>query len=352
MKRIPRDPLRFEVFDLFAIHAQQQRVTIHTPKAADQFLGRVRESVERALGSDTLIYGHHTQALFEALTVSLGGVKLLKREDAGELYADEDELEIPDYHIVLPDGHRLLVEVKNLHQTEPFKNPLILPERYVRGIRKYAELMNAPLRFAVFWVRWNAWTLVTPDVFRPTARGYELTFADAMINNDMGLLGDKAIGTVFPLKMRFVADADKPRTVGPDGVVIFTISDIKLFSKDNEITDEVERNIALYLTLYGKWEPVGPAAAKIVDGEFQYAEETFMPLDDDGQGFEIIGWLSSMYSAFYRQATASEGRIGQIRLEAVPGQLGQLVPEGYHGESLPLWIFILTPAHPLPAGRT
>jgi len=195
---MPRDPVRFDVFDLFASHAQQQKVTINTPEAADQFLGRVRESVERALASDTFVYGHHTQALFEALTVSLGGVKLLKREDAGDLYADEDELAIPDYHIVLPDGHRLLVEVKNLYQTEPFKDPLILPQRYVRGVRRYAELMNVPLRFSIFWVRWNAWTLVTPDVFTLTARGYELTFPDAMINNDMASLETRRSGRHSP----------------------------------------------------------------------------------------------------------------------------------------------------------
>ncbi len=147
--------------------------------------------------------------------------------------------------------------------------------------------------------------------------------------------------------MRFVADPGKPRTVGPDGVVILTIGDIKLICKDQEITDEVEKNIAWYLMLYGKWESTGPTEAKIVDGQFEYAEDTFMPVepaDDEDQGFEIIGWLSSMYSAFYRQSTAPEGRIGQVRLEAVPGKLGRLIPEGYHGKSLPLWIFILTPS--------
>jgi hypothetical protein len=127
---------------------------------------------------------------------------------------------------------------------------------------------------------------------------------------------------------------------------------LKLICKDQEITDEVEKNIAWYLMLYGKWESTGPTEAKIVDGQFEYAEDTFMPVepaDDEGkgQGFAIIGWLSSMYSAFYRQSTAPKGRIGQVRLEAVPGRLGRLIPEGYHGKSLPLWIFILTPAHPL-----
>ncbi len=346
MKRIPRDPFRFEVFNLLASHAQQQKVTIDTKEAPEQFLQRVRDSVEKALGSETFIYGHHTQALFEALTLSLGAVALLKREDAGDVYADED-LKVPDYRAVLRDGHQLLVEVKNLYQKEPFDDPLSLTKSYFLGMLRYSELVKSPLRFAVFWVRWNLWTLVSPEVFKPSGDRYQLTFGDAMINNDMALLGDKAIGTAFPLKMRFVVDPAKPRTVAPDGHVTLTFSDIKLFCKDAEITDPVDQNVAWYLMLYGKWESAGPSEAKIVNGELEYVEDRFIPLEDSGQGFEIIGWLSSMYSAFYRQTTAPEGRIGQVRLEAVPGKLAELIPEGYHGKELPLWIFIQSPSHPL-----
>ncbi len=84
-----------------------------------------------------------------------------------------------------------------------------------------------------------------------------------------------------------------------------------------------------------------------MNSELEYAEDKFMPLEDSGQGFEIVGSLSSMYSAFYRQTTAPEGLVGQIWLEAVPGKLAELVPEGYRGKALPLWIFIQSPSHPL-----
>jgi hypothetical protein len=321
------------VFDLLAAHAQQQKAAIHMPEALEGFLGRIKESMVSTLGSDTFIHGHHTQALFESLMVSLGGMKLLKREDAGEIFSDEDELKIPDYRIVLPDRRHLLVEVKNHYQSDPFDDPVILSERYVRSIRRYAELMNAPLRFAIFWVRWNAWTLVTPDAFNLTGRGHELTFTPAMMNNDMSILGDKAVGTVPPLEMRVTTDPAQPRTVEPDGNVHFTIGGIKLFSGDTEITDKIEQNIALYLMLYGKWVMEGEAEAKIAKGEFEYAEATVRPAEpaDQGQGFEIIGSLSGMYSAFYRQSTVSEeGRIGQVRLEAVPGQLGRPGLGGFH----------------------
>src|SRR5437870_9497189 len=115
IKRMTRDPFRFDAFDLLAAHAQQEKVTVNTKAATEQLLDRVRTSLEIALGSDTFMYGQHTQALFEALAVSLGAVKLLKREDAGDVFADE-ELEIPDYRAILRTGHELLVEVKNRYQ--------------------------------------------------------------------------------------------------------------------------------------------------------------------------------------------------------------------------------------------
>lgn len=346
MKRIPRNPIRFDVFGLFATHAQQQKMAIHSKEAAEHFITSLKSSVESGLASEAFIHGHHTQALFEALTVSLAATKLLKQEDAGDVYSDED-VRIPDYRAVLLDGKQLLVEVKNHYQDRPFEDPLVLKNDYMVGLQRYAALVNAPLRIAVFWARWNVWTLVAPLAFKSTAGGHELSFTDAVMNNDMALLGDKSIGTKFPLRIRFVADPTKPRKVGPDGEARVFIRDIKLFCGDNEIVNETEKNIAWYFMLYGKWESTGPAEAKVLDGELECAEEQFMPVEDNKQGFEIIGSLSSMYSAFYQQSTTDTGRIGQVRLEAEPGKLAALIPDGYKGDALPLWIFIQSPAHPL-----
>ncbi len=49
MKRISRDPLRFDVFGIFAAHAHEQKVDIRTAEAADGFINRMRASVEAAL---------------------------------------------------------------------------------------------------------------------------------------------------------------------------------------------------------------------------------------------------------------------------------------------------------------
>jgi hypothetical protein len=347
MKRMLRDPFRFEVFDLLVTHAQQNKVTINANAATEQLLDRVRSSVEKALRSDTFIFGQHTQALFEALTISLGAVTLLKREDAGEIFADED-VEMPDYRVILRSGHELLVEVKNHYQKNPFEDALKLTKSYGDGMLRYAELMSCPLRYVVFWARWNVWTLVAPDVFKVRGDSYELTFNDAMVNNDMALLGDKEIGTAVPLKMRFVADPSLSRILEPDGQVTLKFSEVKLFCKDKEITDPLEKSIAWYLMLYGRWGPGEPTRVEIVNGAVEYLEDEFTAIADNEQGFEIVGSLSGMYSAFYHQATAPEGQIGQIRLDAVPGKLAELVPEGYRGQALPIWIFIMSPRHPLP----
>src|SRR5262245_48892869 len=223
MKRIPRNPLRFDVFGLFAIHAQQQQIAIHNSEAHEGFLARVRSTIDEALKSEAFVYGHHTQSLFESLILSLNAVRLLKQEDAGDLYADED-LQLPDYRAILADGQQVLVEVKNLYQDEPVRDPLRLAKDYFDDLRRYADLMACPLRLAVFWVRWNIWTLVRPDAFVLAGERYELPFLTAMRNDDMALLGDKHLGTKFPLRMRFIADPTKSRAVDASGNATITFS--------------------------------------------------------------------------------------------------------------------------------
>src|SRR5207237_10049330 len=78
---------------------------------------RTRESGRRSLSKEALLHALRTQSMFEALLVSLGAVELLKQEDAGEIYAFDETLEVPDFRLVLRDGSQLLVEVKNFYQT-------------------------------------------------------------------------------------------------------------------------------------------------------------------------------------------------------------------------------------------
>src|SRR5258708_13520035 len=97
--------------------------------------------------------------MFEGLVVGLGQVKMIKQEDAGSAYADNQELKIPDFRIVLADGSRLLVEVKNFYQKDGSEE-FSLSEKYLAGLQRYADLDHSLLAVATYWVRWNIWTLL------------------------------------------------------------------------------------------------------------------------------------------------------------------------------------------------
>jgi len=64
------------------------------------------------------IYGHLAESLFIQLVAALDNVRLIKQEDAGEVYAQDETLRLPDFRLVLSDGVVVLVEVKNFRQTK------------------------------------------------------------------------------------------------------------------------------------------------------------------------------------------------------------------------------------------
>src|SRR5437868_5488053 len=107
MKRIPRDPIRFDVFQAFAASVD---VNLHDQEAVDTFKDGVAASIQQSLGNPKFLYGQHVQAMFQGVVIALGQAQMIKEEDVGGGWYDGNELSIPDYRIVLRDGAQLLVE--------------------------------------------------------------------------------------------------------------------------------------------------------------------------------------------------------------------------------------------------
>lgn len=345
MERLPRDPIRFDLVNAFAEFGCEEKVSLRDPATAtDGFVERTRESVRRSLSNEALLHGLRTQSMFEALLVSLGAVELLKQEDAGEIYAFDETLEVPDFRLVLRDGSQLLVEVKNFYQTNNARKSFEVDEEYLEGLIRYSTTMRCDLFFAIYWVKWNVWTLVPPDVFQFQGNKRSLDLLDAMKANHMASLGDYAIGTRFPLSFVMYADTTKPRSIGPDQTGTFTVANVEVYCAGHRITDLVEMGIATYLMFYGKWEY--EAELKLAANEIEAVEHRWVPDEDHQQGFEIVGSLSELFSTFYRFRTQEEGELTRLRLDVTPGFLGQLIPEDHKGHNLPLWRFRLQPSSP------
>src|SRR5688500_12370982 len=116
MKLVKRNPLRFDVFNALIQFTHEERLSLHDPKAIESFAREIRASVDTSITSDTFLYGQRTQAMFEALVLSLGQTQLMKQEDAGDLYSTDEQIKLPDLRLILLDGKQLLIEVKNFYQ--------------------------------------------------------------------------------------------------------------------------------------------------------------------------------------------------------------------------------------------
>ncbi len=121
MKKLIRNPEKFDVLELFASMAAEQGYDLRDPVTQDDFVERVRISIEKSKNSNIAVFGKRVESLFAYVAGALGKVKLLKQEDSGDLYFVGDEVLAPDYRLTMLDGSQFLVEVKNCNLKQPEK---------------------------------------------------------------------------------------------------------------------------------------------------------------------------------------------------------------------------------------
>jgi hypothetical protein len=326
----------------FARFGREQRMSLRDPKFADTFSGVVEERLAAALGNDALLYGQRTQNMFEALVVSLGHYKLLKSEDTGVVHP-EGMYTAPDFRVILHDGAQWLIEVKNVHDTDPHRQRFRIRERDFAQLRNYALAMNCPLKFALYWARWRVWTLIEASDLVPVDGKLAIDMFKAVPLSELACLGDRMIGTKPPLKLRFIADTSKPRSLSPTGEVALTIARAAAFCGDIEITDPIERSIAWIFMQFGEWV-CGEPQALMTGNKVDAIELEWMPREraNEGEDFEMIGTLSSMFSRHYATQTLGEEGVVQTEAELTPDWFAPLVASGdQHSIALPLWRFVL-----------
>ena len=109
------------------------------------------------------------------IAADLGGCKLVKQEDAGVLFY-EDEVKLPDWRLTLLPDKNILVEVKAEDGNHPRVSKLRLAE--VARLKSYAELNDCPLYIAVHWVVMGMWTLVPIDDYVRVGDHFEIDLWD------------------------------------------------------------------------------------------------------------------------------------------------------------------------------
>ncbi|WP_095094051.1 hypothetical protein [Pseudomonas sp. Irchel 3A5] len=347
MKRIKRNPGKFEVIDLFTALGREHGFKVSEDADARQFMGLVKSSLKDSFEDAKLLHGKRIESLFAHVAGALGGCKLIKQEDSGVIFTNDENLQPPDYFLVLKTGERIFIEVKNCHFPN-FKSPYSIQNDYIQRLENYAELTGASLKFAIFFSRYNKWVLLSKSSFKAYKTKHSINFIEAMARNEMSIIGDRMIGTIPPLSVVFVANPEKEAFITEDDQARFTVSELKFYCAEKEITANTEKKIAFYLIQFGKWAE--SEGEPLYDGErlagvrlnYQPEHEEDM-VNARQQGFGIVDHLSSMVSTAYKQHTVYDQRVIALDAAADPEIFTIEIPEGYKGDNLPLWQIELKP---------
>ena len=345
INRQPRDPEKFDVLDLFDAIGRDKKYVLGDEKDEAAFVDIISNALS-VNKTPTMVYGRRVEAMFAYMAASLGKCALVKKEDCGDVFVGDDDIEIPDYRIILnsDSGEQMLVEVKNYHQKNAF-NEYSMNVDYLDGLSRYAALVKTNLRIAIYWSKWCIWTLVSPDDFERNEMKAVISLSTAMKRNQMSALGDVVIGTTPPLIIRIYPDKQQPHNITKDDTAEFTISKVEMLCKNTPITVESEQRVAFALMLFGDWaENNMIRTSHHSENEIEYIEFSYSPQEyDDRPGFCMVNALSTIISRQYGQLTAPDGKVQRLSPNIAPGMLGFVIPEGYKGKALPLWRFHLEP---------
>ncbi len=252
--------------------------------------------------------------LFGLIAADLGGCRLVKQEDSGILFYEE-EVKLPDWRLTLLSDENILVEVKAEDDNHPRVSKLRLAE--VARLRTYAELNHCPLYVAVHWVAMSMWTLVPIDDYVRTGDHFEIDLQTAFKRNHMcSLLNDRMLGLKPPLEFRLtmkeVPDGDgdvehEPEEAATRELSLLTTG-VRIFAGGKEMLDRSEGALVWFLIQHARW----PCEEKMEDSGDGVWEMVFTMAPDEShaeQGFDIIGGLSEMYTRmFYSGTTSPRGR--------------------------------------------
>lgn len=324
------------------------------PRKRARFLGEIEAALDQSLADQRRLHGRWTQDLFRAVLISLDGIAMIKDEDSGEFYFEQDApLALPDFRVVTRGGEQLLVEVKNVGRRFDPK-PQRLRVSTVRAQQSYAQLTGARLLYAHYWARTNLWSLVDSKVLRPDGEHLVLDPSTAMRANELGTLGDRVFITDATLTLSLASAALNPESPdGPDPLFAdlplpFALGATEFMCNGKPLASPDERRVAAFLFLYGGG--TGPVELE-VDGQDTPLRLNLTWSSPAGPESPNVGsFLSSMFSNRYIvQTKRADGTVDLMRYHSDP-ELTRLLSMNYAeipGRVMPLWV-----GHQLPRPET
>jgi hypothetical protein len=200
----PRKPAhRLDVVRLLGDFARSRGLSLTDPAIRDAFVEHIDDVLANEGKRPTVVHGMRTQAMFAFVVQALRACASVTEEDAGDFVGPDSEAkQRPDYRVITLKGDTFLVEVKNHYQKTNATEPLSMTRPYLDKLSAYAALHSVNLKFAVYWSRWNIWTLVPVGAFESVGKSLKLSMERALTMNEMLTLGDSRIGSASPIALR------------------------------------------------------------------------------------------------------------------------------------------------------
>lgn len=349
MKRINRNPERFETLELFSALAQVHDYDIKSNEHEKDFIERIQTSLNASRKNPVMLNGTRTENMFKHVCAALDHCLFLKHEDAGEMMSTDPNLQAPDYRIMLRDRRQIFVEVKNFN-TDNIQEAFRMTKSYSDKVEKYGEPQNLPVYYAIYIRLLRRWTLVTRSSMKQVGDEYYLTPISAMAKNEMYLLGDLMVGTEPDLVFEILPDRTKESSVNEENFASFIIGAIKIYCNGREFTEVFEMNTAFYLMRFGDWDCSQPTAT-MHNGELNSIRFTFSPHDYENvnlQGFDFIGTLSAMVTKAFNEQTIYDSQIKSLDTGLNARLFSIKIPDHYDGDALPLYLVSPRPNYDFP----
>src|SRR5687768_2078302 len=109
MKVYPRTSEILGAVSLFDSLAVMHGLDLTKPEDVARFGSVAANAMEAVRGQPNVLHGWRIQSMFAYVAASLGAVDVVKEEDAGRLIARSENLQVPDYRLVLQDGKEYFV---------------------------------------------------------------------------------------------------------------------------------------------------------------------------------------------------------------------------------------------------
>ncbi|MEJ5137265.1 MULTISPECIES: hypothetical protein [Acinetobacter] len=342
MKKVKRNPQKFETFELFSILVEELGYNISDDDVVNKVCETIKEKIGDSAKNDAMLYGKRNEGLFSYIVRGLNKVKLIKQEDAGDAYTYiSEEVKIPDFRIIMNNDKQILVEVKN-YNDDP-RNDYTFKDNYFNSLKRYSNLTMTELYIAIYYRKLERFLLVHTDDFEKNDDGYTISISKALVNNRFGDLGDIKLATTAPLELHLKVTGIMSNDHKDYSEFDVTVNDVVIKCMNIEISNDLNKNIAYKLIWHGDWND--ERVEYIFDNNKKNLTDIILSYyptgykEDEAGEFHSITDLSSLLIKSFHGKTTENKKLKQLSYSGIPLDLNKVIPYNHNSEELPIiWV--------------